>query len=76
MSIHRSLKSNSRLEKHRNVLTRIERIIKLETLQKWDEQEGSIFCLPKIRSIKAKSKKKAEEETATAETEETPAEQK
>ena len=68
MSIHRSFRSANRLEKHRNVLSRQERVEKLESLKKWEEEESSIFGLPKVRNIKAKSKKKAKAEES-AETE-------
>ena len=65
MSLHRSLTVSSRGRRHRNVLSREERIAKLEDEGRWDETR-SIFGLPKVRSIKAvvggKKKKKKEEE--------------
>ncbi len=67
MSIHRSFKSANRLEKHRNVLSRTERIAKLESTRKWDEEDSSVFRLPKIRNIKVRSKKKVAEEEVSAE---------
>lgn len=68
MSIHRSFRSANRLEKHRNVLSRQERIDKLGAFQKWDKDSDSIFGLPKVKNIKPKSRKKekAEEEEAEA----------
>ena len=67
MSIHRSFRSANRLVKHRNVLTRTERIQKLEAIHKWDESQHSIFKLHKIRNIKVRSRKKVAEEAATEE---------
>ena len=66
MSLHKSLKSNSKLARMRNVMTRVERIEKLRMLGKWNEEEDSVFGLPKVKiqKIKAgkKKKKKKEEE--------------
>jgi len=72
MSIHRSLVSKGRLKRHRNVLSRTERILKLEEEEKWKEDEDSVFTLPKVRVAKlkkshAKKQAKAEEEGAEAE---------
>lgn len=68
MSIHRSLCLGSSIAKHRNVLTRLERLEKLEAKESWSEEENSLFALPKVRSIKVamkkKKKKKDEEEDA------------
>jgi small basic protein (TIGR04137 family) len=65
MSIHRSFRSSSTMEKHRNVLSRMERIIRMGKLGRWDEDAQSVFNLPKLRNIKVRGKKKAaEEETA------------
>ena len=61
MSIHRSLKSAGSLARHRNVLTREERLARLEGEEKWDESK-SIFGLPKVRNIKKAKKKKKKEE--------------
>lgn len=65
MSIHRSFKQGSGIQRHRNVLTRKERVEKLLAEEKWTEEEG-IYGLPKVRNIKPKAgkkKKKDEEET-------------
>ena len=70
MSLHRSLLAGHRTGRHRNVLTREERIAKLEEDGRWDESGSSIFGLPKVRSIKPvagkKAKKKDDEATAEA----------
>ena len=68
MSIDRSLRSKGSLERHRNVLTRTERIAALKDLETWSD-EMSPFGLPKVAHRKAKAgKKKAkkEEEDGTA----------
>jgi small basic protein (TIGR04137 family) len=68
MSIDRSLKTAGNLARHRNVLTRAERIAKLKDLEHWNE-EKSAFGLPKVahRNLKVgkKTKKKDEEAAAT-----------
>jgi small basic protein (TIGR04137 family) len=67
MSIDRSLKIKDALERHRNVLSRDERIQKLMEEEKWDEQQ-SLFGLPKVAHRKTHAGRKAEkEEAATAE---------
>lgn len=60
MSIHKSLKSGNTMMGHRNVLTRVERLDKLEAQGRWDE-ESSILGIPSVRNPKpvAKKKKKA-----------------
>ena len=62
MSIHISLKAGSKMTRHRNVLKRDERIQKLESEERWNEEKGSVVGLPKVRSIKlaVKGKKKKE----------------
>ena len=76
MSLDRSLKSSASLTRHRNVLTRAQRITKLEDEGRWEEGDGPIFGLPKVKHRKStaggKSKRKAEaaaeaEAAATAE---------
>jgi small basic protein (TIGR04137 family) len=64
MSIDRSLKTASALSRHRNVLTRAERIAKLKDQEKW--QEGKVFGLPKVanRNVKVGKKTKKKEEGA------------
>ncbi len=71
MSLHSSLLAGRRAGRHRNVLSREERIAKLEEDGRWNESGSSVFGLPKVRSIKAvagkKAKKKEEEAAAAAE---------
>ena len=57
MSMHRSLAISSKGRKHRNVLTREERLAKLKEAGRWDEGK-SVFGLPKVRSIKQVTTKK------------------
>ncbi|TWU51355.1 hypothetical protein Poly59_29470 [Rubripirellula reticaptiva] len=66
MTMDRSLKVQAGAIKSRNVLTRAERIARLKSLDKFDE-EKSIVGMPKVRvlkvSLKRKKKvKKAEDE--------------
>jgi small basic protein (TIGR04137 family) len=62
MSIHSSLRSKGALAKHRNVLSRAERIAKLEEAGKWREDANLVLGLVKVRNIKLRTKKKAKEE--------------
>ena len=64
MSIDRSLKGKSTLERHRNVLNRAERIATLEDNDKWGEQKSSVFNLPKVGHRKAAPAKKVKAEVA------------
>ena len=67
MSIDRSLKVKGALERHRNVLTRAERIEILKEEERWSE-EDSLLGLPKVANRKAiATKKKAESEEEEAE---------
>ena len=61
MSIHKSLLGAGKLKRHRNVLTRKER---LEILLREDrrQDEDSIFGLPKVRNIMARAKKKKDDD--------------
>ncbi len=65
MSIHKSLVTAGKLRRHRNVLTRYERIEALKKEERWKEEQ-SVFGLPKVRSIMMKAKKKVKEEAAEA----------
>jgi small basic protein (TIGR04137 family) len=56
MSLHKSLRSHGALARHRNVLTRAERIEKLKELGKW-EGDKDIFALPKVSHRKVTTKK-------------------
>lgn len=53
MSLDKSLKSKSSLERHRNVLKRSERIEVLQRDDRWDPGQ-SPFGLPKVAHRKAK----------------------
>lgn len=60
MSLHRSFLAGRSNTKHRNVLTRVERIEKLKAQDAWNEEDNSVFGLPKVgnRKIVGKKKKK------------------
>lgn len=66
MSIDRSLRTQSSLSRHRNVLTRAERVILLLE-RDWDESNGALG-LPKIAHRKAKAGRKKEVAEKAAET--------
>jgi small basic protein (TIGR04137 family) len=63
MSLDRSLKSANALIRHRNVLTRGERLLKLKEVEKWQEGK-SPFGLPKVGHRKAALAKAAPKEEA------------
>ena len=81
MSIDRSLKVKGALSRHRNVLTRAERIEQLKDEEKWTEGD-SVLGLPKVahrkghagRKAKAVLAKAAEGEAETADAAEAKAE--
>ena len=66
MSMDKSLKSKDLLQRHRNVLTRAERIERLKETSRWTE-DSSPLGLPKVAHRKAAvgKKDKAEKETTT-----------
>ena len=64
MSVHKSLRTGGSLVKHRNVLTRSERIKMLEESGRWREGQNNVLGLPKVKSIKLAAKKKAKKEVA------------
>lgn len=66
MSIDRSLKLKDALKRHRNVLSRGERIEVLKKEERWEE--GQVMGLPKVAHRKSSSGKKAaaQEEAAQA----------
>ena len=68
MSIDRSLKGGDSLERHRNVLTRSERIEKLKELGKWTD-ESTAIGMPKVghRKVAVGKKDKAAKTEETAE---------
>ena len=57
MSIDRSLRVKSALERHRNVLSRAERVEQLKKDEKWAEDD-SVFGLPKVAHRKSHAGKK------------------
>ena len=79
MSIDRSLKVKGALRRHRNVLTRAERIEQLKDEERWTDGD-SVFTLPKVAHRKSHAGRKAAKAAAkeaeatevTAEAAETP----
>ena len=70
MSLHRSLKTKpAGLNQHRNVLTRAERIEKLDGEDKFNMEDDSPLGLPKVasRQLKLASKKETEDEEGEGE---------
>ena len=63
MSLDRSLKSANALVRHRNVLTRTERLEKLTEDGKWTDAK-SVFGLPKVAHRKMEAVKAVKEEAA------------
>ncbi|SRR5258706_488734 len=63
MSLDRSLKAANSLTRHRNVLTRAERLTRLTEEEKWNESKG-VFGLPKVANRKAAVVKAEKAETA------------
>lgn len=68
MSQHPSLISGQKGKGHRSVLKRYEKLKNLIEKDNWNEETGSVFSLPKIKSIRFKVKK---EKPAAAEAEAT-----
>lgn len=66
MSMDSSLKTASSLARHRNVLSRAERLARLKNEDRWDESK-SVFGLPKVanRNVKVGKKTKKKEEADT-----------
>ena len=60
MSMDRSLKVKGALTRHRNVLTRAERIEQLKDEEKWTEQD-SLLGLPKVAHRKSHAGRKIKE---------------
>lgn len=63
MSMDRSLKSKASLARHRNVLTRAERVAKLKDVGQWAD-DRSALGLPKVGNRKAKAGGKKKEKDA------------
>jgi small basic protein (TIGR04137 family) len=66
MSIDPSLKVRNALARHRNVLTRAERIEALKDEERWNEGD-SLLGLPKVAHRKSAAGKKAKDLDAKAE---------
>ncbi len=67
MSLDRSLKLKGALSRHRNVLSRAERIEKLKETDRWEEGQ-SVLGLPKVSHRKAGTGKKTAKKEETTET--------
>jgi len=63
MSVDRSLKLKDALVRHRNVLTRAERVDVLKDEERWNEGD-SVIGLPKVAHRKSAAGKKAKAEAA------------
>ncbi|MGE0433155.1 MAG: small basic protein [Planctomycetota bacterium] len=64
MTIHKSLAVQGRLARSRNVLSRWERIVRMQQEERWEEGRP-VFGLPKYGTrIKIKKKAKKKEEAA------------
>lgn len=63
MTIDKSLKVRAALIRTRSVLTRAERIEKLQSLDRWTEGESNPVGLAKVRVYKLQMKKKKKEKT-------------
>ncbi|MBI4717057.1 MAG: small basic protein [Planctomycetes bacterium] len=68
MSMDKSLKSRSVLERHRNVLTRAERIARLKDAGSWTDDTARPYGLPKVahRKVAVGKKGKAEKKADAA----------
>ncbi len=67
MSIDPSLKTASGLNRHRNVLTRAERVAKLLDKNQFDMNAGDPLGLPKVGNRKVVTGGKSKKATATEE---------
>jgi len=63
MSIDRSLRIRGALTRHRNVLSRAERVMRLKDEEKWADEE-SVLGLPKVAHRKSHAGRKPAKETA------------
>lgn len=61
MSIDKSLITKGKLARHRNVLTRPERIKVMTNENLWKDGR-SVFGLPKVKTLKVRKKAKVEKE--------------
>lgn len=67
MTMDRSLKNSGGLKGSRSVLTRAERIAKMQDEDRFDPDQDSPFGLPKLRVRTSKAGSKAKKEEAPAE---------
>ena len=58
MSLHRSFLAGRKTGRHKNVLSRVDRLQKLEAEGKWNPEEDSVYGLPKVGNRKVVGKKK------------------
>ena len=65
MSLDKSLKGKNTLERHRNVLTRTERVERLKELGRWQD-DSRIIGMPKVAHRKAAVGKKSKVAKDTA----------
>lgn len=65
MSVDRSLRLKSSLSRHRNVLSRAERIAIMKNAGNWDDSR-TVLGLPKVGHRKPKAGKKVKKEAAAA----------
>jgi small basic protein (TIGR04137 family) len=69
MSIHSSLRGVNSLKGERSVFTRVERLAILKKAGKFDDEKGSVYGLPKVRTrfkVAGAKKKAAKEEKPAA----------
>jgi small basic protein (TIGR04137 family) len=68
MTVDKSLRVRRGLIRNRNVLTRVERLARLQEAERWKEGD-SVFGLPKVRvqKVTLKKKKKTKKEEGTEE---------
>ncbi|MFO8011791.1 MAG: small basic protein [Phycisphaerae bacterium] len=66
MSLDKSLRSHGALERHRNVLTRAERVDVLREDEEWEEGD-EVFGLPKVAHRKVSTKRHKPEKAEAAE---------
>jgi small basic protein (TIGR04137 family) len=70
MTIDKSLRVRRGLIRNRNVLTRVERLARLQEAERWKDGD-SVFGLPKVRvqKVTLKKKKKVKKEEGAEEAE-------
>jgi len=52
MSLHRSFLAGRSTGRHKNVLSRVERMKKLQAEGRWDPETASVYGLPKVGNRK------------------------